>query len=95
MKITKNFIQREIVGEYVLIPTGDTVREFNGLITLTETAKFIWDHLEEAESFTALVDMITTEYEVERETAAKDAAELLFRLLAAGFIAPSEEGGNW
>jgi len=94
MKIIKSFIQREIVGEYVLIPTGDTTREFNGLITLTETAKFIWDHLEEAESFTALVDAITEEYEVERETAAKDAAELLFGFLRAGFIAPDKEE-NW
>lgn len=40
MKIAKEFILREIAGECVLIPTGTTTQEFNGLITLSETAKW-------------------------------------------------------
>ena len=38
MKIIKDFILRNIAGEYVLIPTGTTTQEFNGLISLNEIA---------------------------------------------------------
>ena len=32
MRIAKEFILREIAGECVLVPTGDTTREYNGLL---------------------------------------------------------------
>lgn len=55
MKRTKEFIKRNIAGEIVLVPSGQTAREFNGMVTLTETGEFIWEHIEEAESFNHLV----------------------------------------
>ena len=55
MKIVKEFILREIAGECVLVPTGATTQEFNGLITLSDTARFIWEHIEQADS---LEDMV-------------------------------------
>ena len=47
MKRTKEFIKRNIAGEIVLVPSGQTAREFNGMVTLTETGEFIWEHIEE------------------------------------------------
>ena len=41
MRIAKEFILRDIAGECVLVPTGATTQEFNGLITMSDTAKFI------------------------------------------------------
>ena len=51
MKRTKEFIKRNIAGEIVLVPSGQTAREFNGMVTLTGTGEFIWEHIEETESF--------------------------------------------
>lgn len=39
MKIVKEFILREIAGECVLVPTGATSQEFNGMITISDTAR--------------------------------------------------------
>ena len=36
MKIVKEFILREIAGECVLVPTGETSQEFNGMITISD-----------------------------------------------------------
>lgn len=58
MKRTKEFIKRNIAGEIVLVPSGQTAREFNGMVTLTETGEFIWEHIEEAESFNHLAYII-------------------------------------
>ena len=49
MKRTKEFIKRNIAGEIVLVPSGQTAREFNGMVTLTGTGEFIWEHIEETE----------------------------------------------
>lgn len=76
MKRTKEFIKRNIAGEIVLVPSGQTAREFNGMVTLTETGEFIWEHIEEAESFNHLVLLILEEYEVDKDTASQDARRI-------------------
>ena len=86
MKKVKDFLCREIAGEYILIPTGNTTEEFNGMITLTETAAFIYNHIEEAKTFEELID---------RETATIDAIIFINHLLQEGLIALSDKDNNW
>ena len=50
MKIDKNFVLREIAGEYIIIPTGRTALEFNGLITVNEVGMELWKMLQEDEN---------------------------------------------
>ena len=80
MKRTKEFIKRNIAGEIVLVPSGQTAREFNGMVTLTGTGEFIWEHIEETESFSHLVQLILEEYEVDKDTASQDAAGFIMQL---------------
>ena len=93
MKRIKEYIKRNIAGEIVLVPAGQTAEDFNGMITLTESGDFIWEHLEEARDFNHLVELILEEYDIDKETAALDASAFLMQLLQAGMIQPS--GINW
>lgn len=93
MKRIKEYIKRNIAGEIVLVPVGQTAEDFNGMITLTESGDFIWEHLEEARDFNHLVELILEEYDIDKETAAQDASAFLMQLLQAGMIQPS--GINW
>ena len=93
MKRIKDYIKRNIAGEIVLVPAGQTAEDFNGMITLTESGDFIWEHLEEARDFNHLVELILEEYDIDKETAAQDASAFLMQLLQAGMIQPS--GINW
>ena len=86
MKIKKEFVLRNIVGEYVLVPVGETAQELNGLVTLSETAKFIWDNLEKVNSIEEMVDVVLEEYEIDRETATEDVREFIEKLESAGFV---------
>lgn len=95
MKIVKEFILRNIAGECVLVPTGATTQEFNGLITMSDTAKFIWENMEKAESFEELVKMMLEEYEVDEETAKRDAYRFIDQLLANGFVELTKEDKSW
>lgn len=93
MKRIKEYIKRNIAGEIVLVPAGQTAEDFNGMITLTESGDFIWEHLEEARDFNHLVELILEVYDIDKETAAQDTSAFLMQLLQAGMIQPS--GINW
>lgn len=89
MRKTKEFIKRNIAGEIVLVPAGETAQDFNGMITLSESGEFIWEHIEETESFEQLVALILEEYEIDKETASKDATAFVMQLLEAGMVRPT------
>ena len=54
MRVDDGFVLREIAGDYVIIPTGKTVLDFNGMITVNEVGVSIWKMLQEAVSYTHL-----------------------------------------
>ena len=77
MKIAGEFIMREVVGEYVLVPVGDTALKFSGLISLNPVSALIWKGLEQEKSQEALLEDILAEFEVQRDEAAADLDEFL------------------
>ncbi len=77
MKIKKGFAKREIAGSFVVVPVGSTIREFNGMITLNESGSFFWDCFLKDITAQQAVDMVTNEYDVDRETAAKDVEKFI------------------
>ena len=95
MKIAKEFILRDIAGECVLVPTGATTQEFNGLITLSDTARFIWENIEKVDSLQEMLAKILEEYGIDEETAAKDAVQFIGQLIQAGFVVTTKEDKTW
>ena len=72
MRTNEYYILREIAGDNLLVPVGEATQRLNGMVQLTETAAFIWNHINEAKDLEELVKMITDEYEVDEETARND-----------------------
>ena len=77
MKLKKDFILREIMGDVVLVPINQSTSQFNGLITVNELGKFIWENLEKVQDENDLLQLILDEYEVDRDVAKKDLDEFL------------------
>lgn len=86
MKVSKEFVLREIAGDYIIIPTGKAVLEFNGLITVNEVGVSLWKMLQEEATYEELVKGILDEYDVEETVAREDIQEFLDRLSKAGII---------
>lgn len=95
MKIVKEFILREIAGECVLVPTGATSQEFNGMITISDTAKFIWENIEKVDSLEEMIQMVLDTYEIDEETARRDTIAFVGALVENGFIECTREDGTW
>lgn len=80
MIIKKELIKREIAGDTILVPVGQTVLDSNGLFVLNELGAFIWELLPEAKDEAEICEAILREYEVTAEEASRDVAEFLENL---------------
>ena len=86
MKVKIEAVLREIAGDHVLVPVGDTVIEHNGLFALSEVGARIWELLPECESADEITDKLLEEFEAPRETVSRDVKEFLEKLFALGLI---------
>lgn len=90
MKIQKEFVLREIAGDYVIIPTGKTALTFNGLITVNEVGAELWKMLQSDVTFEDLTKGILEIYDVDEETAKEDIREFLDTLEKGGVLEKEE-----
>ena len=86
MKLKDGFLLREVAGETVVIPTGDTM-DLNMMITLNDTGRFLWERLSEDTTEEVLVQALLAEYDVDAETAAAAVAQFIAALKKHDFLA--------
>lgn len=77
MKIKEGFLVHEVAGNYVVIKIGQEAVNFNGLITLSESAKLLWDLLKDGAEVKDLVNKLLSEYDIDEETATNDTLEFI------------------
>lgn len=90
MKVSNDFILREIAGEYLLVPVGAAAAKFNGLITLNETAHTIFQALTQERTAEELTALVISEYDVDAETARADVDEFVQQLRQIGALVENE-----
>lgn len=86
MKIDKNFVLREIAGDYIIVPTGNTALTFNGLITVNEVGAFLWELLQKDTTEEKMLDAVLEEYDVDENTARIDIREYVEKLERNGIL---------
>ncbi len=85
MKIKNGFILRKISDTYVVVAVGEAAKNFTGMITLNSTGGFLWEKLSEGADEAQLAEALMAEYDVDEETAKKDAADFVKKMLNSGF----------
>lgn len=86
MKLSENFVLKQVAGSYIVLPTGVSTVDFNGMLTLNESGVLLWNTLKQGCDIERLVDVLTTEYKVSREVARDDINEFLTKLAHSGCI---------
>ena len=77
---------RDIAGDIVIVPVGETALSYNGMITTTPTGAAIWKALETDCDREAIIKTLLDRFEVDYETAAADTDEFLSNLGSLGLI---------
>lgn len=87
MKIKDNYMLRKVADTFVVVPVGDAVSEFNGMINLNEVGAFLWRQLESETTFDAVLNSVLSEYEVDESVAKADLERFIKELEEANLIA--------
>ena len=78
MRVKKGFELREVCGEHIIVAYGRENIDFNKVISLNESATFLWKNIVDKEfDANTLASLLQQEYEVDAETASRDAKVLL------------------
>jgi hypothetical protein len=87
MKLKDGFMLREIAGTWIVVPIGQRVVEFNGLMTLSESGALLWKKLESGADKEELVEAVLAEYDIDRDTAEGDVVEFITEISEKGLCA--------
>ena len=85
MKLKNDLMLRKVAGTWVAISVGDTA-SFSGMLTLNETGATLWKVLEAGCDRNALIDALTSEYDVDEQTANADVDRFLQKLRDTGCL---------
>ena len=86
MKIKKGLVLKEIAGNYVVVPTGALVKNFNGVANLNSTSAFLWAKCENGIDKEFLVNELIKEYQIDRETALRGVEKFIEMLKKEEFV---------
>lgn len=85
MRTKKNFSLRTVCGENIIVAEGIDNIDFSRIISLNESAAYLWKNLQDREfTIDDMVELLTTEYDVEADVARLDAKMLAKKWIEAG-----------
>ncbi len=84
MIIKSCFSLVEIANEFMLIPLEGVAKSFNGVIALNDAAGFLLQHMKIPKTKDELVEILMSDYAVDRTTAEADVDDFLQKLSAYG-----------
>lgn len=88
MKVKRGFRLRDVCGEKVIVADGIENIDFSRIISMNESAAFLWKNVQDAGDFTAdtLVALLLDEYEIDEATARADVKQLIEKWKEAEII---------
>ena len=86
MKIKDGYMMRKVAGNCVVVPMGDEVTNFNGMINLNETGEVIFENIQNGCSREELVEIMLKEFEAPREVIERDVDVFIEKLEKVGIL---------
>ncbi len=85
MKTAEGFILRSLAKEYIITAENIQNVNFNKLISLNESAAYLWQSVQGKEfDADTLADLLVERYEIDRETALRDSEAIIEKWKEAG-----------
>ena len=87
MKIKGDFVLREVMGQSVAVPVGETSKNFHGMIKLNASGAEIWKDLEKGLTKEQIAQKIVEQYDaIEMDEALLKVETFLTKLQDAGIV---------
>lgn len=86
MKIKNGFLLRQVGEQNIVVAVGEESRNFNGIIRLNDTGRFLWENLQKDITEKELVRIMLLEYDIDGATAEADVADFIETLKEADLL---------
>jgi len=88
MKRKPDFVMRKIGDDNLLMPGGAQVMNLNGLITLNDTAAYLWELLAKERSLDELAAAVADRFDVAGRVAREDVRIFVDEITRLGILEP-------
>lgn len=85
----KDFEIVTVADEHMAVPLGEEATTFHGVVTLSDSAAFLLNILDENLTLDKIIDRFTAEYDIDRATVEKDIKGILPKLIEMKLILDS------
>ncbi|WP_461878546.1 PqqD family protein [Fusicatenibacter sp.] len=86
----EDYIVREIAGETILVPTGASTDHFNGMMTLNETSRFLWELFRMPHTLAETVAAAQERYDDDSGSLEPDIYDFMNESVMLGFLKEEE-----
>jgi hypothetical protein len=91
MKIKKTYVIRSVAGENIVVPTGQEGVNFNGILTLNNSGKLLFETLQKGATRNILIKTLLDHYDIDQPTAKKDVDTFIKELDSKNIITYDDE----
>jgi len=93
MRIKEDLMLRNIVGAWIVVPMGERLLEYNGMLKVNESGAFIWRLLQTDNSKEKIVEAMLEEYEIDEETATHE-VDAFIKTLTDAYVLEGSNGSK-
>ena len=87
MRIIEGFILRNVMGQATIVGEGVEQIDFNKLITLNDSAAYLWQSVEGKEfDVQTLANLLVDKYGIDQDTALTDAKAIADKWIEIGVV---------
>lgn len=86
MKLKSGFLLRQVGGQNIVVAVGEESKDFNGIIKLNDTGRFLWERLQKETDIKSLTSAMLSEYDIDEATAEADVSDFINSLKEADLL---------
>ena len=86
MELKKEFVLRRIGEDLLLVPSGKSALDLNGMLTMNEAGAEIWEMLPQVKDEEEIIARLLEEYEVDEAELRQDVAEFMKNIRELGIL---------
>lgn len=86
MRISDQYMLRQVADEYLVIPVGEAALKVKGLIGLSESGSLLYRRLQSGCTEEELVSALLAEYDIDAQTARADTHAFLEQMRRMGIL---------
>lgn len=62
-QVNPNFIMTQVADEWLVVPTGEMAQQFNGMMSLNASSRFVWEQFQTPNSICQVLQVLKERYE--------------------------------